>query len=129
MRSYKGDLAWDFDGVCKELYRITKDGGVVVWVVSDQTKNFSESGTSFRQALYFMDTGFKLLDTMIFGKTGVGACGSHYSYWQQFEYMFVFSKGKPKTVNRLTNDKDKKPQAKALQITRGYDDADGVRHA
>ena len=49
IRTY-GGYSFDFHNTAKELYRVTKEGGVVVWVVSDQTENGSESGTSFRQA-------------------------------------------------------------------------------
>jgi site-specific DNA-methyltransferase (adenine-specific) len=108
LRTYGGVIdGWSFEkfqDIAKELYRITKDGGVVVWVVGDATINGSETGTSFKQALYFMECGFNLHDTMIYQKNGTGACGSNKCYWQTFEYMFVFSKGKIKTVNRLTNE-------------------------
>jgi site-specific DNA-methyltransferase (adenine-specific) len=67
LRTYNG-YTWDFEGVAKQLYRITKPGGVVVWVVGDATVNGSETGTSFRQALYFKEIGFNLHDTMIYAK-------------------------------------------------------------
>ena len=104
LRTYNG-FTFDFEGIAKELYRVTKKGGVVVWVVGDATINGSETGTSFRQALYFKEMGFNLHDTMIYEKNGTGACGSNLCYWQAFEYMFVLTKGKPKTVNRLGNGK------------------------
>lgn len=100
LRTYNG-FTFDFESIAKELYRVTKKGGVVVWVVGDATIKGSETGTSFRQALYFKEIGFNLHDTMIYQKTGTGACGSNYTYWQSFEYMFVLSKGKPVIVNRL----------------------------
>ena len=106
LRDYKG-YSWDFESLAKELYRVTKDGGVVVWVVGDATIKGSETGTSFKQALYFVDCGFKLHDTMIYKKSGVGACGSNYCYWQAFEYMFVLTKGKIKTVNRIKDRENK----------------------
>jgi len=97
---------WNFEKfkiVAKELYRITTEGGVVVWVVGDATINGSETGTSFRQALYFKDEcGFKLHDTMIYLKpnfTAVGALKVRYA--QVFEYMFVFTKKKIKTFNAI----------------------------
>lgn len=96
LRIYKG-FNWDFHNVANQLYRITKSGGVVVWVVGDQTINGSETGSSFTQALYFKSIGFNLHDTMIYHKRAVGACGSPLSYNQAFEYMFVFTKGKIKT--------------------------------
>jgi site-specific DNA-methyltransferase (adenine-specific) len=97
-------------------------GGVVVWVVADAKVNGSETGTSFRQALYFKEIGFNLHDTMIYEKAGTGACGSNLAYWQAFEYMFVFSKGKPATVNRLADIKNVRAGA---VCTKGRIAADG----
>lgn len=100
LRDYKG-YTFDFETIAKELYRITKPGGVVVWVVGDATINGSETGTSFRQALYFKDVcGFNLHDTMIYKKKGSRFPDTN-RYHQVFEYMFVFSKGRPKTVNLI----------------------------
>ena len=100
LRKYNG-YCFDFKNIAKELYRITKDGGVVVWNVNDATVKGSETGTSFRQALYFMECGFNLHDTMIWIKDGGGAVGSNKCYTQNFEYMFVFSKGTPKAINLI----------------------------
>ena len=99
LRKYKGYL-FDFENIAKELYRITKDGGVVVWVVADATINGSETGTSFRQALFFKEIGFNLHDTMIFQKQNYAPL-THRRYEQEFEYMFILSKGKPKTFNPI----------------------------
>lgn len=99
LRAYNGYI-FDFESVAKELYRITKDGGVVVWVVGDKTKNGSESGTSFRQALYFKEIGFRLHDTMIYEKSNPMPNAAK-RYLQSFEYMFVFSKGAPQTFNPI----------------------------
>lgn len=107
LRTYNGTFDWDFKvfrDIARELKRVTKQGGVVVWVVGDATIKGSETGTSFKQALYFKKCGFNLHDTMIWEKTGQGACGSIYSYWQNFEYMFVFSIGK---LNRFNPIKDR----------------------
>jgi site-specific DNA-methyltransferase (adenine-specific) len=82
---------------------------VVVWVVGDATIDGSETGTSFRQALGFMAAGFNLHDTMIWQASGVGAKGSNKAYWQGFEYMFVFSKATPKTINRIADVVNKNP--------------------
>ena len=100
LRNYNG-FSFDLDGMIGELLRIVKLGGVIVWIVSDATQNYSESGTSFRQALKFMDAGFCLFDTMVWIKDGGGAIGSNICYVQNFEYMFVFSKGKPKSINLI----------------------------
>lgn len=99
LRTYNG-YSFDFEKVAKELYRITKKGGIVVWIVADATIKGSESGTSFRQALYFKEIGFNLHDTMIYAKNSYMPL-THNRYEQQFEYMFVLSKGKPKTFNPI----------------------------
>ena len=99
LRAYNG-FSFDFENTAKELYRVMKKGGVVVWVVGDQTVNGSESGTSFKQALYFKEIGFNLHDTMIYQKENPIPL-THNRYEQSFEYMFVFSKGTPKTFNGL----------------------------
>ena len=98
LRKYNG-YSFDFENTAKELYRITKDGGIVVWVVGDKTEKGSESGTSFKQALYFKEIGFNLHDTMIYMSDKPPL--THNRYEQKFEYMFVFSKGKPKTFNPI----------------------------
>jgi site-specific DNA-methyltransferase (adenine-specific) len=101
LRKYNG-FDWNFESVANELYRVTRQGGVVVWIVSDATINGSETGTSFRQALYFKDCGFNIHDTMIWEKPSFTATGSlAVRYAHVFEYMFVFSKGKPKTFNPI----------------------------
>jgi len=100
LRTYGGHT-WDFEGVAQQLWRVIKPGGVVVWVVADATVNGSETGTSFRQALRFMEIGFRLHDTMIYRKVGGGAVGSHKCYWDGWEFMFVLSNGEPKAINRL----------------------------
>ena len=102
LRSYHNSSTWNFDifkEIAQLLYDVTADGGVVVWVVGDATINGSETGTSFKQALYFMECGFKLHDTMLFEKNSVAFNASRISkrYTQIFEYMFVFVKGKIKT--------------------------------
>lgn len=100
LRTYQG-FSWDFEATAKELYRITKQGGVVVWVVGDATIKGSETGTSFRQALYFKEIGFNLHDTMIYQKPAVPFDPKCKRYWQCFEYMFVFSKNKINICNYI----------------------------
>jgi site-specific DNA-methyltransferase (adenine-specific) len=101
---YNG-YSFDFENIAKELYRTTKDGGVVVWVVGDATEKGSETGTSFRQALYFKELGFKIHDTMIYMKNNFSNPSSN-RYHQIFEYMFVLSKGKPKVFNPIKDRKN-----------------------
>jgi DNA modification methylase len=98
IRNYNG-YTFPFEDIAKELFRVTKEGGVVVWVINDATINGSETGTSFKQALYFMECGFNLHDTMIWEKHTIPQNGNRYE--SAFEYMFVFSKGKPKTFNPI----------------------------
>ena len=106
MRSYKG-YDFNYQSIIQGLWRVTKPGGVVVWIVADETVKGDESGNSFRQALYFKEVGFKLFDTMIYAKTPNGAYGSPRTYWGCFEYAFVCSKGMPKTIN-LIRDRENK---------------------
>lgn len=101
LRNYNG-YSFDFETIARELYRVTKPGGVVVWVVADETIDGSESLTSFRQAIYFRALGFNV-ETMVYEVAGTGAKGSNYYYWQAFEYMFVLAKGQPKTSNRIAD--------------------------
>ena len=104
LRTYNG-YSFDFEGIAKELYRVTKDGGVVVWVVGDATINGSETGTSFKQALYFKEIGFNLHDTMIYQKNNFANPSSN-RYHQIFEFMFILSKGKPKSFNPIKDRKN-----------------------
>lgn len=99
VRSYNG-FSFPFRHIAKQLFRVTKEGGVVVWVVGDQTINGSESLTSFKQALFFVECGFRLHDTQIYKKQNFIPL-THNRYEQEFEYMFVFSKGRPKTFNPI----------------------------
>jgi site-specific DNA-methyltransferase (adenine-specific) len=102
LRSYQ-QYEFDFEGIASELFRVTKEGGVLVWVVGDAVVKGSETGTSFRQALKFMELGFRLHDTMIYEKNGSAFPSSKNGnrYTQIFEYMFVLSKGSPKTHNLI----------------------------
>ena len=106
LRDYKG-YDFNFEEIAKELFRIIKVGGVVVWVVGDATIDGSETGTSFKQALYFKEIGFRLHDTMTYAKQNPVPY-YHNRYNPQFEYMFIFSKGKPKTFNALREPKKTK---------------------
>ena len=125
LRTYNGNIEqWNFDkfkAIANELFRVTADGGVVVWIVADATIKGSETGTSFRQALWFMDCGFNLHDTMIYQKKSVYAHDPrNRRYKQAFEYMFVLSKGKPKTYNEI-KDKPNKNAGKVLSGNKGRD--------
>jgi len=121
LRDYGGHDTPDIDKAIEQLYRVTKQGGVVVWIIADQVKNGSESGTSFKQALKFMDAGFRLHDTMIWLKD-TSAFPERVRYSQVFEYMFVFSKGKPKTFNPI---KDRPNKYAGTNIHGTYRNKDG----
>lgn len=106
LRDYKG-YTFNFEGIAQEIYRVLKDGGVCVWIVGDATIKGSETGTSFRQALYFKEIGFNLHDTMIWEKDTFSAVGALQTrYAPVFEYMFVFTKGKLKTFNPIKDRKN-----------------------
>lgn len=126
LRSYGKDFTgWcedDWKQILLEIYRVTKEGGVVVWIVSDETKNGSETGTSFKQALFAKEIGFNLHDTMIWNKGGFSGVGAlKVRYAPVFEYMFVFSKGKPKTFHPLT-DRPNKHAGKKISKTKRQKD-------
>ena len=123
LRDYHGYM-FNFERIAGKLYQITKEGGVVVWVVGDETINGSESGESFRQALYFKKIGFRLCDTMVYKKGGQGATGSNMAYWQDFEYMFILTKGKLKTFNPL-KDRLNKTEPKIKIESSGHRYANG----
>lgn len=110
LRTYNGNInQWNhekFKAIAKELFRITATGGIVVWIIADATINGSETGSSFRQALYFKDCGFNLHDTMIWKKSTC-AFPDTVRYYSNYEYMFVFSKGRPRTVNLIQDRKNK----------------------
>ncbi len=112
LREY-GKHKWEFEPIVEQLFRVTKDGGVIVWVVGDAVVDGSESCTSFRQALFFRDTGFRLHDTMIYWKNAF-PFPDQTRYAQVFEYMFIFSKGAPKTTNiiRVPTNKENRIKSK-----------------
>lgn len=123
LRTYNG-YSWDFNALAPELYRVTKLGGVVVWVVGDATVNGSETGTSFRQALYLKEKGFNLHDTMIYRKMNYIPL-THRRYEQEWEYMFVFSKGSPAAFNPIT-EKSNGAGKKYNLIRKGYGFKEGA---
>ena len=122
LRTYNNSLEWGehiWKPIIQEIYRITKSGGVVVWVVGDATIKGSETGTSFKQALYFMECGFNI-ETMIWEKTGNGCLGSNSFYGQNFEYMFIAAKGNLKTTN-LILDRENKVKSGMVKVNGGLD--------
>jgi site-specific DNA-methyltransferase (adenine-specific) len=113
LRTYQGTCNWNFEvfkPIAEELYRVTKPGGIVVWVVGDAVVNGGETGSSFKQALYFQEIGFKIHDTMIYHKNSSAFPAKRTSkrYTQIFEYMFVFVKGKIRNDITLIADKKNK---------------------
>jgi DNA modification methylase len=102
LRAYASGSAFDFEGTADQCRRVLKTGGVLVWVVGDQTVDGSETGTSFRQALHFKAIGLRLRDTMIYRKANPFHTGDRSHYQGSFEFMFVLTKGKPRTIHILT---------------------------
>ena len=121
LRDYNG-YTFEFEPIARDLYRVTKEGGVVVWVVADATINGSETGTSFRQALYFKEVGFNLHDTMIY-RTHKPPMNDN-RYQACFEYMFVLSKGKPTIFSPI---KVKSKHAGSKNTSRVYFRPDGTK--
>jgi len=122
LRTYGGHT-WDFEGVARELTRVLKPGGVIVWVVADATVNGSETLTSMRQAIHFKDVcGLRVHDTMIWAKPNFSAVGALVSrYAPTFEYMFVFSNGAPKSFNPLKDRPCKTAGSKKVGTIRQQD--------
>ena len=123
LREYNG-YSFPFEDIARELFRITKPGGVVVWVVNDGTEGGSETGTSFRQALFFKEIGFNIHDTMIWKKESC-AFPESTRYYPNFEYMFVFSKGAPKTTNLIA---DRKNLLGGTKVHGTFREKDGSLH-
>jgi len=117
LREYNG-YHFPVEDIADLLLKKTKPGGVVVWVVGDRTVNGSESLTSFRHAITFQEAGFKVHDTMIYGKNNPipSDCGKRYR--QCFEYMFCFSKGQPKTFNPIMQPIKQEKAFKSFRITK-----------
>jgi site-specific DNA-methyltransferase (adenine-specific) len=135
-QKFIGNYSFPFEELAQQLFRVTKIGGVVVWVVNDQTVEgkdggTTETGNSFRMALYFQEIGFNIHDTMIYKKPGV-RFPDPTRYHQTFEYMFVLSKGKPKTVNFINDKKNTSYDPKKIWANdnhkRGKDDQILIRH-
>ncbi len=99
LRNYKG-YKFDFENIAKNLYRVTKKGGILVWVVGDKIANGNRSLTSFKQALFFQECGFNVHDVMIYKKKNTPFMRSN-AYTNCYEFMFVFSKGKPNTFTPI----------------------------
>lgn len=105
---YGGHL-WDHEKfmlVARELWRVAMQGGVVSWVVRDQIADGDQSASSFRQALFFKGLGFRLHNTIIIEKQIIRGI-SRVRYGVAPEFAFVFSKGRPRTIN-LIEDKENK---------------------
>lgn len=99
LRDYNG-YVFDYQSIAKELFRVMQEGGVIVWVVGDKIKDGNKSLTSFKQALFFQEIGFNVHDVMIYQKKNTPFMRSN-AYTNCYEFMFIFSKGKPKTFNPL----------------------------
>ncbi len=121
LRLYNG-FSFPFEDIAKELYRVTKPGGVVVWVVGDSTTQFNETLTSFKQALYFQGLGFGI-ETMIYQKECPTWNESSKRYRQDFEYIFIINKGTPKTFNPL-----KDVRVNNLKPRKALGSRNGTRH-
>ena len=120
LRNYNG-YSFEFEKVAKELYRVTKEGGVVVWVVGDATVNGSETLTSAKQKIFFHEQcGFNIHDTMIYQKENPPPTGGENRYYQEFEYMLVFSKGKPKIFNAIEQKRRNKHKDKRTERVKGF---------
>ena len=109
LRDYETNDKWNFSvfkKIANQLYRVMKNGGTIVWVIGDKVEDKAKTLTSYKQAIYFQEIGFKMYDVIIYEKAGSGPPHSR-RYFNTFEYMFVLSKGDIKTVNILKDKKNK----------------------
>ena len=110
LRTYNGKCEWNeavWEKTFVEIFRLLKNGGVCVWIVNDSTIDGSETGTSFRQALFAKSIGFNLHDTMIWYKNSGFPYPCKVRYNPGFEFMFVFAKGKIQTANLIQDKRNK----------------------
>jgi len=123
IRAYKDGYSFNFEELAKQLYRVTKPGGIVVWIVADQKVDGGKTLTSFRQALFFQEIGFSVHDVMIYHKAGVSYPRNN-MYYNCFEFMFILLKGKtPKTVNLIKDRKNKHQKPWGKSSRRRADDS------
>lgn len=116
LRDYKG-YSFPFEDIAKELYRVTKQGGAIVWIVNDKKEKGTKTLTSFKQALFFKEIGFFVHDIMIWEKCTFSSPIAN-MYHNVFEYMFILSKGKPKTFNPIIDKPNKKAGTKTTTTFR-----------
>src|SRR5690242_20805916 len=122
-RDYKGNVRWEFGGIAQEIYRVLRPTGIVCWNVADQTKNFGESLTSFKQAISFVeDHGFMLVDTLIYAKNNFPAPYPNLKrYAHAFEYVFVLAKGREFYFSALKDRPNKYAGKTSISTTRKKD--------
>lgn len=120
LRNYNG-YHFSIEDVAKGLFRVTKQGGIVVWVVGDKIKAGNRSLTSFRQALLFQSVGFNVHDIMVYKKLNTPFMRTN-AYTNCYEFMIVLSKGSPNTFNPLKT-KTARHGLEMLPFNKG---ADGV---
>ena len=124
LRSYDGHMdAWDFDEVADAIVPVLRDGGVLVWIVADAVRNGSETGTSFRHALGFLDRGLNLHQTLIYRRWAINGMAND-RYYREHEYMFVFANGRPGVANMLTDRVARDPGRRSLRRGAGRQSSD-----
>lgn len=129
LRTYNG-YSFDFESIAKELARVLKPGGVIVWVVNDASVNGSKTGSSFRQALAFQALGLNLHDTMIWQKPNFAPLfPSIKRYDSNFEFVFVLSKGQPKSWNPIKDRSKSEASKNRMKYGITYIQKDGSRSA
>ena len=124
LRDYDNSLVWNFDifkQVADKLYKLTTDGGVVVWIVGDSVKKGTKTLKCFEQALYFKSIGFNMYDVIIYQKTSPSPPHKN-RYFNSFEYQFILCKGKPNTINLLKDRPNKRAGTSSGTITRREQD-------
>jgi DNA modification methylase len=94
IRDYNG-FECNLHNIGEQLSRVLKDGGIIVMVIQDQTKDFGKSLTTFRTILDWCDNfNLKLFETVIYKKHGAEGAWWTKRFRVDHEYIPVFLKGK-----------------------------------
>ena len=99
LRDYNSTI--NYETLIHLFYNALNNGGIVVWNVDDRISTGSKTLSSFKQALLFKEIGFNVNDIIIWKKTNPIPQLKRSHYQHSYEFMFVFSKGFPKTFNPI----------------------------
>ena len=124
IRDYEGaSAAYDFHRCAAPIAAALTDGGVMAWHTNDGVVNGGYTNTSLKAALHFCeDLGLVMHDRIIVDRMGLGAFAAD-RWFQNWDYCWILSKGKPKTFNALEGE----PNVSEGKVRRNR--VDGLRNA